>query len=200
MAGAQNAARALARVLAVRRYRLLAAGVALGYTILYLIAIENLVYSPAGLLAPAGAPSVQVVPDWWAAMARTRAPYLWEPVAALYVTRHLALFVSLPNLLLGLALGTLVGLNLAAGAYAVAHARACGRSEPAFWRSLGGAVPALFSGMACCVPTAALALGPLAAGLAGALVPIRPWLVPFSAALLVASLVWSLTRVAKDPS
>lgn len=67
-------------------------------------------------------------------------PLAYEPVAALILTRRLLWMIAPPNVLIGLLLGTLFGINVALGVYGLRCARACGaRSAAAF----AGVVPGL---------------------------------------------------------
>ncbi|HEU4345191.1 MAG TPA: hypothetical protein VFU31_26880, partial [Candidatus Binatia bacterium] len=89
------------------------AGVA--FLILYLYSVGNIVIAPGEDLAfGREIPAVAVVPDWATKIWKPIAPFVWEPVAAFYPVRSVALFLSVPNLLVAFLLGTLVALNMAA--------------------------------------------------------------------------------------
>jgi hypothetical protein len=91
-----------------------------------------------------------------------------------------------------LTLGALVGLNAAVAVARVRIAPAGGGR--ASIKSLLASAPGLLTGFTCCVPTAVLALGSLAAGLTVAVVVARPYLVPAAALALAANLVWGARR------
>jgi hypothetical protein len=164
--------------------------VALAYLLVYLYSVQNLLVAP-GLVAPGGVPSVAVLVDWHAKVWKPIAPFLWEPVVALYPLPGVALLVSPPNLLLGLLLAALLGANVGV---VLARLGATG----SFRRGGGGvvaSVPALLSGFACCVPTLVLALGALGATFTVAVIAVRPFFVPLAVLALAANLVWGLRRL-----
>jgi len=168
------------------------AGVA--FLILYLYSVGNIVIAPGEDLAfgrpiPAGS----VVSDWAAKIWKPIAPFVWEPIAAIYPIHSVALFISVPNLLLSLLLGTLVALNMAA---AIARARllVSVRRGGGFLRGFLASLPALLTGFTCCVPTIILALGSLAAAVSVAAIAIAPYFLPVAVITLVGNLVWGLRR------
>lgn len=113
---------------------------------------------------------------------------------ALYPHRWVAVFLSVPNLLVALALGTLVGLNVAVALARVRVARERG-GQAGSGKGLLASVPGLLTGFTCCVPTAVLALGSLAAGFTVAVIAVRPYFVPAAALALTANLLWGLRRL-----
>lgn len=166
-----------------------------GYVLAYLYSVQNIVVVPgADLIAGAPVPSAFVAADWSAKMWKSIAPFVWEPVLALYPLRSVALFLSVPNLLLALSLGALVGLNVRVAVARVRAARAPGGRTGAVKGILASA-PGLLTGFTCCVPTTVLALGSLAAGLTVAVIAVRPYLIPVAALALTANLVWGFRRL-----
>jgi hypothetical protein len=160
---------------------------------LYLLAIGDVAISPSGRWA--GVTSVRFAPD---RLFRTRAPWLFEPVLELHPGGHLAVFASPINLLLGLVVAVLAGLNIALAAHAARQAVAC--RNPGYSRSLA-VLPAFLLGFACCVPTFVLALGAgTAAAILPALLPVRPLFYPLTLVLLVGALVWGVHRFGREPS
>jgi hypothetical protein len=133
------------------------------FLLLYLYSVGNIVIAP-GLDLAAGRtiPSVSIAHDWSARIWKPISPFVWEPIVALYPIRSVALFISLPNVLMSLLLGSLVGVNTAV---AIARARlvAAAQRRGGFLSGLLTSLPALFTGVSCCVPTIVLALGSLAA-------------------------------------
>lgn len=178
-------ARLLLSILAQRRF-LTAALISLAaYVTMYFAAMQYLVMAPGGtepFLA------VELLPDWRNLVFRLRGPFLFEPVGVLHVG-PLAMFLSVPNLAIALALGLLVGANVAASYYGF---HALGMRGLRGIHALVGTVPALISGAACCVPTLILVIG---LQLTATLATVWSWLVPASALLLVISLWWSLRRM-----
>jgi len=168
----------------------------IAYVLLYLYAVGNIVIAPGVDLAMGRpVPSIFVVADWSAKIWKSIAPFVWEPIAAIYLLPSVALFLSVPNLLLALLLGALVGLNLTA---AIARARlfAGERLKGGSMRGLLASLPALLTGFTCCVSTVILALGSLAAGFAVAVIAVAPYFLPVAVLALVLNLLWSFGQFA----
>lgn len=164
------------------------------FLLLYLYSVGNIVIAPGADLAfGRPIPSASVVSDWDAKMWKSIAPFVWEPIAAFYPARSVALLLSIPNLVLAVLLGTLVALNLA---IAVARARlmVVVQKGRGFARGFLASVPALLTGFTCCVPTIVLALGSLAAGLTVAAIALAPYFLPVAAFALLANLIWNLRQ------
>jgi hypothetical protein len=100
----------------------------------------------------------------------------------------------MPNLLVALGLGLLVGLNAAVALSTLRSART-GRPSAGATRGVIAAVPGLLSGFTCCVPALVLALSSLGAVFTVAVVAIRPYFIPAAAVVLVANLFWGLRRL-----
>lgn len=164
------------------------------FLLLYLYSVGNVVIAP-GLDLASGrpVPSVFIAHDWTVNMWKPIAPLVWEPIAAFYPIRSVALFLSVPNLLLALLLGTLVGLNMAV---AIARAKlvVTAKKGGGFVRGFLASLPALLTGFTCCVPTIVLALGSLATVFTVAGVTITPYLLPVAAVALVGNLLWGLRQ------
>jgi hypothetical protein len=118
-------------------------------------------------------------------------PFAYEGIAVvdLGVARYL---FSPVNLLLGLGLSALVGLNLALSYLAVTQPNSCGIGAGT---GLVASVPALLSGTACCAPVVLLVLGIQASAL---VLSLFVWLLPIGVVALLASLVYVVTKV--DPT
>lgn len=193
--GADQAARAgrdaphvLTAALAGRRGRRILAIAATVVLALYLLAIGDVAISPSGRWA--GAPAVRFNPE---GVFRARAPWLFEPVLELHPGAHVAVFASPVNLVLGLIVAVLAGLNIALAAHAAAQAAAC--RNPGYSRSLA-VLPAFLLGFACCVPTFVLALGAgTAAAILPVLLPVQPLFYPLTLILLIGSLLWGVHRI-----
>lgn len=183
----QSALLTISRVLRISRYRRMIAVAALVYLVIYLYSLQHLIVLPAGVRASYPILGVQLVEEWPAKLWRAVAPFSYEPVVALYLARRIALFLAVPNLLLGVMLGVLVGLNLAIAAAHFAMQRACRRPGV----GLLGTLPSLLTGFTCCVPTVALALG---ANSVLALIALRSYFVPASILLLSAGVLWGAGR------
>jgi len=166
----------------------------LAFVTLYLYSVGNLVIAPGTDLAfGRPIPAASVVADWATKMWKPIAPFVWEPIVALFPIRPIALFISVPNLLLALLLGSLVALNMAV---AVARARLVltVKKSGGFLSGFLASFPALLTGFACCVPTVILALGSLAAAFTVAAIAIAPYFLPLAALALVGNLVWGLRQ------
>jgi hypothetical protein len=181
-------ARLLLSILTQRRF-LAAALISLAaYVVLYFAAMQYLVMAPGGaepFLA------VELLPEWRNLAFRARGPFLFEPIGVVHVG-PLAMFLSIPNLAIALALGLLVAANVAASYYGF---HALGMRGVRGIHALVGTIPALISGAACCVPTLILVIG---LQFTATLAAVWSWLVPASALLLVVSLWWSLRRMATE--
>lgn len=187
LAASQGIAR-IARKPGYRRIAFLASAV---YLVIYLYSLRHLLWiQPRGdlpLLA------VEVAEGWPVKMWRTIAPFSFEPVVAIYLGRRLLFLLAVPNFLLGLTLGALVGLNIAVAVAQVQGRWACRR--PAV--GLLGALPTFLTGFTCCVPSVALALG---ANSALALLALRSTFIPLSFLLLTGGLLWGATRLEEGRS
>ncbi|MBI4523332.1 MAG: hypothetical protein HY695_05905 [Deltaproteobacteria bacterium] len=166
----------------------------LAFLLLYLFSVGNIVIAPGQDLAfGRPIPTASLAHDWGNKIWKPIAPFVWEPIFALYPLRSVALFLSVPNLLLGLLLGTLVGLNTAVG---VGRARlvVAVKKGGGFVKGFLASLPALLSGFTCCVPTIVLALGSLAAAFTVAAVTVAPYVLPVAILGLVGNLLWSLRQ------
>jgi hypothetical protein len=181
-------ARLLVSILATRRFAVAALVSLAAYVVLYLAAMNYLVVTPRdtqSLLA------VEVLPEWRNLVFRQRGPFLFEPIGAVHLA-PLAIFLSIPNLVIAIVLGLLVGANVAASYYGF---RELGMRGVRGLHALIGTIPALISGAACCVPTLILVIG---LQLTATVATVWSWLVPISAVLLVISLWWSLRRMVAE--
>jgi hypothetical protein len=185
-------------VLARRRYRVLALLLGLAFFLLYLFSIQHIVYLPnVDFSYQASIPSVRLVSNWTARVFKTRVPFIWEPIAAVYLTRHLMIQLALPNILLGGLLGSLLGVNLSMGFFELF--REGGLRSVDSVRSLAAAIPSLLTGFACCAPTILIAIGgSLAAGLSAGLVAARPYFLPASLAILVLNAGWTAGNISYE--
>jgi hypothetical protein len=173
--------RKLRAILALRPYGRLAVALAGLYLLLFLIALRDL--SLGG-----GAPEVLTVE--WTRMFERTGPVTFEPIARLTLP-WVTLLLSPLNLLIGLALAVLAGLNLAVTVVAFRHPAAC-----RFNRSTGvlASVPALLAGGACCAPTVVLLAGIQASSL---MIGVFQVLIPVSFLLLLLTLAVVVGRT--DP-
>lgn len=118
-------------------------------------------------------------------------PFAYEGIAVLDLGIVRYLF-SPVNLLLGLGLSALVGLNLALSYLAVTQPASCGIGAGT---GLLASVPALLSGTACCAPVVLIVLGIQASAL---VLSLFVWLLPIGVVALLVSLLYVATRI--DPT
>jgi hypothetical protein len=181
--------RLLISILTKRRF-LIAALISLAaYVVLYLTAMQYLFVAAPG--ATESLLALDVLPDWRSLAFRQRGPFLFEPIGVLHLA-PLVIFISIPNLAIALALGVLVGANVAVSYYGF---HGLGMRGLRGIHALIGTTPALISGAACCVPTLILVIG---LQLTATLATVWSWLVPLSALLLIISLWWSLHRMERE--
>lgn len=182
-------ARTLLVTRAVRRQRgplAVLLGVTVAYLLVFLWVLGDLTVSAeAGLSV--------FVADRPLARALRPAPgaFLFQPVALVELG---VVFweVSPLNTLLGLALATLVGLNLAFSYLAVTQPTSCGLSAGA---GVFASVPGLLAGSTCCAPVLLVVAGVQASGL---LLAAFVWLLPVGIALLLGTLGYVAGKV--DPA
>lgn len=166
----------------------------IAFLLLYLYSVGNIVIAPGVDLAfGRPTPTASVVSDWAAKIWKPIAPFVWEPVAAFYPIRSIAVFISVPNLLLALLLGILVGFNIAV---AIARARlvVATKRGAGFLTGFFASLPALLTGFTCCVPTIILMLGSLAAASTVAAVAVAPYFLPIAVIALIANLLWGMRQ------
>ncbi len=179
--------RAIRWTFASRRAWAVAAGLLLGYTVLYLLVAKALVIDPAAHFSRFGPlPSLVLSP----LSARSLTDWL-GPAFVLYLTDAVVLAPSVPAILTLIVLGALVGVNGAMGVEAlVRRPPACATGGGPWW--IAGVVPSFLASFSCCAPTVLLLLG---AGAAGAVISVIPFVVPAAALLLLGSLIWSARRL-----
>jgi hypothetical protein len=177
-----------------RLARRVGVGAGVTFLLLYLYSIGNILIVPGADLALGTAvPTFSVVSDWATKIWKPVAPFVWEPIVALYPIRSVVLFISVPNLLLALLLGTLVALNMTT---AIARAKlvVAVKKRSGFVRGVLASLPALLTGFTCCVPTVILAWGSLAVAFTAAAITIAPYFLPVAALALTANLFWGLRQ------
>lgn len=154
--------------------------VAVSVTILYLLGYLYAI----GMVQPGtGAFGVRVARAPAAQLFRqTFGTFTYEPVALFefgIVTYQFSL-----NTIIGLAVGILVGVNVAVSYTAWRQPTACGLKSGS--AGLVAGIPALLSGAACCAPVVVLLIG---IQITGAVLVVFELLLPLSVAMLVGSLL-----------
>lgn len=99
------------------------------------------------------------------------------------------LLVSPFNLVIGLGIAVLVGVNLALSSLAIRRPAECGIGAGS---GVIASLPALLSGTICCGPVVLLAVGVQASA---ALMTVFAWLLPLGTVLLLVSLAYVATRI-----
>lgn len=151
--------------------------VTISYTLAYLYGVQHLLLSGSGF-------DFRTAPDPWTRLFRqANSAVSFEPIALLE-TEVFTYLVSL-NSPIGIAIGALVGLNLAITYLAWRQPEACGMVSSS--AGLLAGIPALLSGSACCGPIILLVVGVQATGIFAP--AVFAWLLPVAVLLLVGSLL-----------
>lgn len=160
----------------------MAAGLALLYLALFLIALQDI--SPGGR-------GVDFLTVEWTRMFDRTGTITFEPIAMLTLP-GLTLLISPLNILIALGLALLAAANLVVTWIAFTRPKAC-----TFNRSSGilASVPALLAGGACCAPAIVIILGLQVSSL---LISVFQVLIPVSFVLLIATLKLILDRTHAD--
>jgi len=172
----------LRAILAMGRYRRFAIGVAVGYLVLFLLALGDI---------SAGGHGFDVLTTDWTRMFERTGALTFEPIVQLTVPGATVLLSPI-NVAIGLLLAVLAALNLTVTYLAFRQPRAC-----RFNRSTGimASLPALLAGSACCAPTIVLILGLQVSSL---FITVFQVLIPVSVALLLVTLALILRRTEPD--
>jgi len=178
----KSAPRKLGSLLEMRPYRRMAAGIGTVYLILFLIALQDITLGGRGFDL--------LTVDWTRMFDRT-GTITFEAVT-LVTLPGLTIIISPLNILIGVVLAALVGVNLMVTWIAFRQPRAC-----SFNRSTGifASVPALLAGSACCAPAIILILG---LQLSSLMVSVFQVLIPVSAVFLLVTLKMILDRTEPD--
>ncbi len=161
------------------------------YALYYLYSIGNIAI--AEIPEPL---SFRVVDDWQEKIFKPIVPFLWEAIAVFYIYRGLIFLISVPNLIIAFLLSLLVFLNMTVAVYSYSLSKVC-RIRPGF-KGLLGSLPGLFAGVACCVPTFLIALGPVLASFTVFFIKLRSFLIPASLILMTAGLIWSIRKMPQE--
>jgi len=157
-----------------KRYRRMAVVIGFLYLIAFLLAVQNLSIPGGQTMARVGSAS---------AMFR-RTGFLLFDAVAIVQTPLVTLLVSPINILMGILLSAMVGLNLTLSYVAWRQPRACTVNRAT---GIVGMLPALFAGGACCAPTVLLILGIQATA---TVITASQWMIPLAFVLLIGSLIW----------
>lgn len=156
--------------------------VTVGYATLYLWAIADLTVQSTGGIA------VDVVAPLDRAFQRGPGRFAYEGIAI--VDLAVARYIFSPvNTAIGLGMGALVGVSFALSYLAYVRPASCGVGASS---GVLAAIPAALSGGACCAPVLFIVLGVTATG---ATLTIVTWLLPISALLLLATIVYLAGKI-----
>ncbi len=174
--------RKLVEIMRVPSHRRLALGIAGTYFVLFLWGLQDISRGGRGFAF--------LTANWSRALDRTGS-LTFEPVAQLTLP-GLTVLLSPINMLMGVVLSVLAGLNLLVTYIALTRPWACG-----FNRSTGvlASLPALLAGSACCAPAVLLILGIQASSL---FIGVFQVLIPASLILLLITLKFILDRTNTD--
>ena len=170
------------RVLAHRCYRRSTAAVGAAYLVAFLAAIQDLTASGGAFNLVTVDPALMV----------RRTGFLLFDAVAVVTTPLFTLLVSPVNIVFGLLLSFLVGLNLTLSYIAWRQPKVC-RINGA--TGTLGIFPALLAGGACCAPTILLVFGIQATA---ALITTVQWMIPAAFVLLAGSLVLIAAKTAAE--
>lgn len=161
-------------LLAQARYRWMVIAVSLLYLVAFLFSLQDLTTS--------GGPFSLTVVEL-SAMFRRTGFVIFDAVAVLS-TPWFTWLVSPINLVIGLLISFLVGLNLTLSWIAWRQPKTCSVSSAT---GTMGVLPALLAGGACCAPAVLLVLGIQATA---TMMTAIQWMLPVALLLLLGSLVW----------
>ncbi len=174
----KNLFRIITVMLSERSYKLMLFTITLLYLVLYMISLGNILFEGASF----GSASLE-----WTKMFHRNGYFTFEPIYQL-TAPGLTIFISPINLILGLLLSILVGLNMTVTILAFRQPAAC-----SFNRTSGflASVPGLLAGGACCAPALVLILG---LQMSTFVVTLSQWMIPIAFGLLVLTLILILRR------
>jgi len=180
----------LAAVFSYSKPRKVAITSAAFYMLIYLFLIGDLIYSSSQLASDT--PSLQIAEDWPSRLLKEKVSFNYEAIAAVYFTNNFAFLISLPNLLLGAVLSTMIGLNIGFLAFALEKPKVCGSKS---YDGILSSLPTLFMGFTCCAPTILITLGSAAASLTLGFIALRSVFYPVAFIGLLISLWFNLNKV-----
>lgn len=168
----------LSLILRNRFYRLILLATTILYLMLYLVSLGNIIFGGTSF----GMASIE-----WTKMFHRNGFLTFEPIYQL-TAPGLTVFVSPINIVVGLILSVLVGLNLSVTILAFQQPAACD-----FNRTSGilASIPGLLAGGACCAPTLVLVFG---LQMSAFVVTLSQWMIPIAFGLLVLTLILILKR------
>lgn len=165
-------------ILAVPFYRRLALVIGAVYLVLFLVALQDI---------SLGGRRYQLLTTDWTRMFDRSGAITFEAIAQVTVP-GLTILLSPLNILIGLVLAGLAGLNLTVTWMAFRQPKACRFNRPT---GILASVPALLAGSACCAPAIILILGLQVSSL---FITVFQVLIPVSALLLLVTLAMILHR------
>lgn len=180
-------------MLTISKYRKIVLAVAIAYVVVYLLAIQDIVFAFDRDLGKFNAiPSIQILENWRELIFRPKVTFYWEAIGQVFLTNNIVVQLSIPNILLGSLMGTLVSLNVAIAVYSLSCARAC-RVRP--YGGIIGAIPSFFTGFACCTPTFVVAILGGNVALSIGILSVRNLFIPIAISAMVLALLWSTRKM-----
>lgn len=127
-----------------------------------------------------------------------RAPFQWEAIAILTIPKIIQVWISVPNLLIALILSLLVCGNLIIIMTALRHPTVCKIRKGKKSQSVIALLPAMFTGFACCAPTALILWVSVFGSVSTVMVAAMRWFLPLGLVLLTAGMISGYRSIPVD--
>jgi hypothetical protein len=147
------------------------------YGVIYYFSAGFIVITPVEDL------DLMVLGNWTQQAFRLRGPFLWEPIGVISLPPGLQVYLSIPNLMLGLILMLLVFGNVLVVLIGMYHPKVCRITRKG--TRLASLVPALFTGFGCCAPTIAIIWVGIVGSISTSALIFMRWLLPIGLVLLI---------------
>lgn len=125
-----------------------------------------------------------IVPKPLELMWQIRGPFLWEPIMQVNLPYLGSIMLAIPNSLIAILLSLLVYGNLVVVLIGLRHPNQCRLSRLNQGASIVHLLPALFTGFACCAPTALILWVSIFGSVSSVLLITFRWLLPLGLLLL----------------
>lgn len=134
-------------------------------------------------------PGIIWVQDIQGLMWHMRAPFQWEAIAIFPIPKLAQIWLSIPNLLVAMALSLLVFGNLTLILIAFRHPTVCQLRKGRKNQSIAALLPALFTGFSCCAPTVLILWVSLFGSVSTLMVAALRWFLPLGLILLTLGII-----------
>lgn len=129
------------------------------------------------------------LPNWKEVVFKAYAPFLWEPIGIIAISKSISIFFSPVNLAIALLLSVLVFVNLIVVSYSYIVGRVCDIKPSGY--SILGFVPALLAGFSGGISTFYIYSGVTNEYLTLLIIHTQPLFIPASIILLIFGFWWS---------